>query len=58
MLALNHKYELTSNVVSLFMPVDAVQPGRGARAVDVEVHDLAVLEERLSGHGHVANWCL
>ena len=46
---------VTRDVVSSFQFVDAVEPGRGARAVDVEVHDLSVLEERLPRHRHVGD---
>ena len=49
---------ITCDVVSLLLPVDAVEPGRRACAVDVEVHDLSVLEQRLPRHSHVADWRL
>ena len=45
----------TRDVVSPLQFVDAVEPGRGARAVDVEVHELAMLEERLPRNRHVGN---
>ena len=50
--------EFTRDVVSLLLPVNAVEPGRGTRAVDVEVHELAMLEERLPSNRHVGDWRL
>ena len=35
---------VTCDVVALLLLGNTVQPGGGARAVDVEVHDLSVLE--------------
>ena len=42
-------------MLKISIPVDAVKPGGRARAVDVEVNDLSVLQERLPRHRHVAD---
>ena len=35
---------VTCDIVALLLLGNTVEPGSGARAVDVEVHDLSVLE--------------
>ena len=46
------------DVVSLVHPHPAVEPGGRARAVDVEVEQLPVLQQLVPCHGHVANGLL
>ena len=41
------------DVVPLGFPHPAIEPGRRARAVDVEVHQHAVFEHLVPGHAHV-----